>query len=147
MSEKIAEFVIYGNPFALKRHRTVRTDSGKNINYDPSSGDKTSFAWKAISKFKPKKPFNEPLMVKFIFYMPRPKNHYGTGKNKDVLKSSAPKFHTVKPDIDNLEKFLLDSLNGIYWRDDSIISTLIARKIYTEDPPKTEITIKYDSLT
>jgi len=146
MNDKLIEFAVYGDPVALKRHRTVKTKSGQNINYDPSSSDKNTFAWKAIAQHKPKKPFDEAIRVRFIFYMPRPKSHFGTGKNKSKLKASAPALHTSKPDLDNLVKFVKDALNKIYWKDDSVISSLIARKQYTDDIPKTVITIKYDSI-
>ena len=137
-------FTVYGDPQALKRHRTFRTKKGININVDPSKSDKSTFLWKAISDNKPKKPFNDALRVKLVFYMPRPKSHYRTGKNAGKLKESAPIFHIKKPDIDNLVKFVLDALAGVYWKDDTIISTLITRKVYANDVPKTTISIKQD---
>lgn len=36
----------------------------------------------------------------------------------------------VKPDLDNLEKAVMDALNGIAWRDDSQIVTKMAQKKY-----------------
>jgi len=53
------------------------------------------------------------------FYFPRPKAHYRTGKYAGVLKDAAPDIHTVTPDIDKLERCVLDALTGICWRDDS----------------------------
>ena len=75
------------------------------------------------------------------FYMDRPKNHYGTGKNADKLKPSAPVWHIARPDIDNFIKFIMDALNGTYWRDDSQICLISAKKIYTGMAPRTEISI------
>lgn len=144
-------FTIYGEPKTLQRHRdTIReTKNGIKIRkkYDPSSEDKKILAWKAIATFKPDRPFVIPIKLKLIFYMKRPKNHYGTGKNSDKLKGSAPVFHTKKPDIDNLAKLFIDAMNGIYWKDDTVISTLICRKVYTEGAPRTDVCIKEDSLT
>ena len=37
-------------------------------------------------------------------------------------------WHTSKPDADNIAKAILDSLNGVAWRDDSQVSELIVRK-------------------
>ena len=42
--------------------------------------------------------------------------------------------HTVKPDIDNLTKAVLDALNGLAWYDDAQIVELNASKTYVEDP-------------
>lgn len=143
--EKI-KLEIYGNPIALKRHRTYRSETGANINIDPSKSDKEVMLWKAIAQKKPKKPFDCPLKLTCIFYMPRPKSHFGTGKNSGVIKAKAPVFHTSKPDNDNLQKFILDALNGIYWKDDSIVSTIISRKVYSNDLPRTKIIIERDFL-
>jgi Holliday junction resolvase RusA-like endonuclease len=44
----------------------------------------------------------------------------------------APKYHIGTPDMDNLEKFVADSLNGIFWKDDSRICSNANEKIYGE---------------
>ncbi len=41
---------------------------------------------------------------------------------------------TKKPDIDNIVKSILDSLNNIAFHDDSQIVELIAKKYYSEQP-------------
>jgi len=126
------ELTILGDPKAQKRHRSFRR--GEHIrNYDPSSTEKRDFLSIVQSK-APERPFDEPLAVMLYFDMPRPKGHYGTGRNAGVLKASAPKEHTKKPDIDNLVKFVLDALHGVYWRDDSIITSIWAKKSYSEKP-------------
>ncbi len=82
-----------------------------------------------------------PVKVQMLFAMPRPKAHFGTGKNVSKLKASAPLLHIKKPDIDNLQKFAFDCLNGMAWRDDSQVCELEARKEYSERP-RTEIIIE-----
>jgi Holliday junction resolvase RusA-like endonuclease len=47
---------------------------------------------------------------------------------------------TKKPDVDNVIKSVADSLNGIAWRDDSQIVTVIASKWYS-DRPRVDIEI------
>ena len=47
---------------------------------------------------------------------------------------------TKKPDIDNLIKSVLDSLNGIAYKDDSQIVTVVAEKFYS-DVPRLELEI------
>lgn len=39
---------------------------------------------------------------------------------------------TAKPDVDNVAKTILDALNGVAWRDDSEITSLIIMKTYAE---------------
>ena len=64
--------------------------------------------------------------------MPRPKYHF-KGKST-VLKANSPKKYSPqimgKGDIDNLAKFVLDSLNGVVYVDDKQIVSLSCRKIY-----------------
>lgn len=133
---------IYGVPQALKRHR--HRSVGKFVQtYDPSSGDKEDFLWKAISDNKPDTPFLGAIELNLIFYMPRPKSHFGSGRNENVLKASAPKYHTKKPDLDNLIKFVKDALNGVYWKDDCQIYQLgDTKKVYTAMTPRIEIVIE-----
>lgn len=46
------------------------------------------------------------------------KGHFGTGKNANVLKPSAPTFCQGRSDIDNLLKPLKDGLKGLVYHDD-----------------------------
>lgn len=57
-----------------------------------------------------------PVMVCADFRFLRPKGHYGTRGN---LRSSAPRFHVVKPDGDKLLRSSLDAMTGALLRDDS----------------------------
>lgn len=125
------KFFVPGEPLALKRHRTGRFGT-----YDPSKGDKMDFLTIAM-QHRPKAPFDVPLCVDMEFVFRRPKTHYGTGKNGDKLKPSAPYYHASKPDFDNLEKFVCDALNRTFWRDDSIIAmtSTIKRYAYHDEVP------------
>jgi hypothetical protein len=44
------------------------------------------------------------------------------------LKQTAPQFHQQRPDIDNLEKLVLDSLSGSLLADDAAVATTTAVK-------------------
>ena len=59
--------------------------------------------------------------------------HYGTGRNADKLKDSAPKRHTTSWDVDNAMKFILDSMNGVFFRDDRQIYTARITKAYSSE--------------
>ena len=66
------------------------------------------------------KPSPHPAVVMLSFYFERP-------KSASVKKR--PK-HTVKPDIDNLIKMVMDSLNKIVWVDDTQVYSISAQKHY-----------------
>lgn len=134
----LAEFVVFGEPNAQKRHR--HASRGKFVQtYDPSVKDKSDFRIVAQQK-APVQPFSKPLFVEIVCYFSRPKSHYGSGKNADVLKPSAPFHHTKKPDADNCAKFVFDALNGIFWTDDSIIAGFKVHKAYCIKP-RTEVSV------
>lgn len=131
--------VILGEPKAQARHRHF--SRGKfTQTYDPSSEKKGSFA-SVIQENAPNEPWNFPLLLELNFYMSRPKSHYKVGKNAGELKPNAPEWHSNKPDIDNLIKFVQDALNKVFYHDDSCICQIYARKMYSARP-RTEITIK-----
>lgn len=69
-----------------------------------------------------------PVKLEMQFYFRRPKRHYGTGRNSDNLKLSAPAMHTQKPDIDKLERAILDALTGIAYIDDSQVVKVVKSK-------------------
>lgn len=128
----ILEFTVYGNPISLKRHRTFQRGDFKGT-YDPSKNDKADFLAKAM-EYKPEQPLECPLKLSLVFNFQRPKSHYRTGKNALILKNDVPACHISRPDIDNLMKFVADSFNGVFWKDDACLSTIIAQKRYSKVP-------------
>lgn len=83
-----------------------------------------------------------PIRLILTFVMPRPKNHYGTGRNANVLKSTAPFWHTKTPDRTKLMRSTEDALKGIIWKDDSQVCTGGCDKMYGE---KTGVLIYIES--
>lgn len=48
----------------------------------------------------------------------------------------------VRPDIDNYQKAILDSFNGIFWHDDSQVCEVEAKKFYDWTSNKGSIAIR-----
>ena len=72
-----------------------------------------------------------PVAVEVTVRLPRPRSHYGTGRNADLIKPSAPHFPAGRPDLDKLLRALLDGLTaGGAWADDSQVVNLGAWKLY-----------------
>lgn len=132
-SEKIRiYFEVQGDPLAQKRHRSVKR--GDYIHqYDPCADDKKTFALICREK-APSKPISGPVKVNCSFFFQRPKSHYKSNDRSRGLKATAPTFHVTKPDRDNLDKFVLDSLSGIYWVDDKQVCDGVIRKRYSDQP-------------
>ena len=85
-----------------------------------------------------KDPIDYAVSVSLEFIFPRPKGHFGTGRNKDKLKPSAPQFLTshASGDIDKLCRSTLDGLSvtsgGTVLKDDSLVVSLSAHKRYAK---------------
>jgi Holliday junction resolvase len=77
-------------------------------------------------------PLMGPVEVIAVFYVPRPKGHYGSGKNAAQLKSSAPAFPTTKPDLLKLMRACEDALTGVIYKDDSQIVVEHMFKVYAD---------------
>lgn len=85
-----------------------------------------------------------PVHVEATFVFPRPKAHFGTGKNGETLKPSAPYSVVTKPDADKLLRSLLDALTGVCFVDDSQVVEVCVSKVYIAtftDPPRTAVRI------
>lgn len=68
-----------------------------------------------------------PVILGMSFYFKRPKSHYtSTGE----LKETAPKRMLGVPDLDNLEKAVMDALNGVAFVDDKQVVRKTAGKGY-----------------
>jgi len=73
-----------------------------------------------------------PVQLSLVFYLPRPKY-----MDKPKYPTAGAVRHTVKPDLDNLIKAIKDALNGIAWKDDCQVYSVVAKKFYAargEDP-------------
>ena len=88
-------------------------------------------------------PFDGPVAIWLRFAMPRPKGHYGTGRNAGKLKDSAPAFPAVRPDLDKLARSTLDGLEdaGLILADAQIV-TLRVEKRYTTVGPRCDVIVR-----
>jgi len=69
----------------------------------------------------------------FEFVLPRPKFHFGTGRNQLILKANAPRNPITKPDLIKMARAVEDSMSGIVYHDDSqVCSYAFLRKRYAE---------------
>lgn len=88
-------------------------------------------------------PISEPVELEITFYFPRPKSHYGTGRNAEKLKASAPMYCTScsHGDLDKLCRSTFDGLavrsGGSVITDDSLVVRLRCEKRYAsaDNPP------------
>lgn len=73
-------------------------------------------------------PDDTPLFASITAIFPIPSS---LSKKRRALFNG--KRHCKKPDADNVAKAILDSLNGVAYRDDSAVSMLLVDKSYGDD--------------
>jgi Holliday junction resolvase RusA-like endonuclease len=141
-------FQIRGNPRPLVRHRSARGHM-----YNPSSGLQDSFR-SVVFKILDDREFDMPLFqeedalsMTIIFRMKRAKNHFIGGRpGPGRLKENAPKATApIRQDIDNLIKFVLDTMNKVLYHDDRQITSINVVKILDNREPysgSTEISLR-----
>jgi Holliday junction resolvase RusA-like endonuclease len=66
------------------------------------------------------------VSVDVTFFLARPKKHY----TKKGIRPDAPVWVSKKPDIDKLQRALLDALTGVVWHDDEQVVQIEARKCW-----------------
>lgn len=82
-----------------------------------------------------------PLLLELTFWLPRPKGHFGSGRNAQAVRASAPHAPAVKPDLLKLARAVEDAVTGVCYRDDAQITTEILQKAYTTSGARTEVRI------
>lgn len=125
---KTLEFFAHGTPKAQPRVRAFKRGNHAGV-FDPGTADGWKFTIRAAAKEKwDGVMFDGPLQVIIRLSIPRPKCHL---RANGQVRDTAPKFHTVKSDIDNYIKAIFDALTGVgVWRDDCQISTVHATKTW-----------------
>jgi Holliday junction resolvase RusA-like endonuclease len=125
---------IDGIPVAKGRPRFTRA-GGFARTYTPQKTRDAEgmIEWLAINEMKSsnKKIITNAVIVSIDFLMPIPKSFSKTKQLECLQFKIVP---TVKPDLDNLAKTVLDAMNGIVYKDDSQIIQLHLRKGYAEKP-------------
>ena len=124
----IYEFEVEGEITGKARPR-VNTYTGQA--YTPSKTKDYENLVKQYFKLKYPKyvPFENRVSVKIIAYFGIPKS---TSKKMTTQMLEGMISPTKKPDIDNIVKIRLDSLNKMAFKDDNQITKLEVEKIYSE---------------
>ncbi len=122
-------FEVKGKPLGKQRPRITR----KGIAYTPAK----TVSYENLIKFTFQSLFPDhtpiegivEVNIKAIFDVP---TSYSKKKTKDLLENH--RLYDKKPDLDNISKIVLDSLNGIAYKDDKQVALLSINKEYGAEP-------------
>lgn len=129
---------ISGTPRPMYRVQACNK-GGKMHVYAVSNTNKKSFA-SAIKealdccpgKANPFSPTSgRPVSITANFYFKRPKAHFGGFG----LRADAPQYVTKNPDVDNLMKLVMDSLQGIVYANDNVVVETKSKKLWLGSAP------------
>lgn len=113
-------------PVAAVRPKVTRWNTyypGEYGTYLPKLREMIQHKWAAPPK-------NGHVALVVGFWLPRPKSHYGTGRNVGKVKGSAPLV--PHQDVDNLLKGAMDAASGVVYTDDKQVVAVTAVKHYGE---------------
>lgn len=127
----VITFVVPGKPQAQQRARATSIN-GKIRMYDPeaSANFKQLVAYSAIP-YRPAALLECPLTLTLDICRIVPKG-FSKQKTKDAIGGMIRP--STKPDCSNYLKGIEDALNGLIWRDDSQLVSVIVRKWYGVRP-------------
>ena len=126
-------FDVHGKPAQQGSKRIVPTKAGPRVIEDNDARKKD---WRravvdaAAAEMNGRDLLTGPIEMLVIFWFYRPAAHFGSGRNNDKLKPSAPQQHAQSPDLDKLLRNVCDALSGIVFRDDR----QVCRRLIDRDP-------------
>lgn len=96
----------------------------------------------AAREMRGRPPTEAPAEARLLVVYPVPKSESARRRAAMLAGEIRP---GKKPDSDNIEKIVFDSLNGIVWRDDAQVVEWAGRKIYGAEP-RVEVSISWGHL-
>lgn len=131
-------FTVEGKPATAGSYRgfTYKRKSG-GMGVRMEAADPKAPLWRNAVAIAAREAYDGPLLTGPIILevrieFPRPKGHFGTGRNAGVLKASAPRWHIQKPDLGKCIRAIEDALKGVLFRDDSQIFHHVTGKCWGE---------------
>lgn len=82
---------------------------------------------------------NSPVSLRIVYRFRRPNAHY-TSVNRAHLRQSAPTHKLCAPDLDNLDKLVMDAGNGVLYVDDSQVVCVHSTKTWVNGTDGTDDT-------
>ena len=119
-------FTVPGLPQGKGRPRFVKA-TGRAYTPEKTASYESLIAYAASQAMRGAEPISAPVGVKVQAVFPIPASW-------PQKRKMAARWHTSKPDGDNILKAIGDALNGIVWADDKQIARTSIAKVYGETP-------------
>ncbi|MFD2867564.1 RusA family crossover junction endodeoxyribonuclease [Kurthia populi] len=134
-------FTIDGPVQAQQRPRFSR-QNGHVRTYDAKeSRTYKAHVTRTASRYAPEQLIDSAIELHVVIYRPLTSD-IKRSKIQTTKALSGERKPIKKPDIENLVKGIMDGCTGVLWVDDSLVTKLVAEKVFGEEE-RAEITIKY----
>lgn len=118
-------------PVPASRPRVTQYGAYYNKEYDQFRKDMAKLLMGKVTLYA------EPLRLDVTFFKEIPKSY--SKKLRDEMDGT---YISIKPDLDNYEKAIYDSLNECVWKDDSQIVEHSTRKVWVKSEPRIVVIIE-----
>jgi Holliday junction resolvase RusA-like endonuclease len=148
------EFCVLGKPETAgsKQAFPFKRPDGR-VGVRVVDANKRTKSWQQEVRFAARCNYDGPVLtgavhLLLMFFVQRPKGHFGTGRNAGKIKASAPRLPTKIPDLLKLSRAIEDALTGVIYQDDSQITSEVLMKRYASDgePVRCDVKILEDVL-
>nr|BDD45132.1 Holliday junction DNA helicase [bacterium] len=131
--------VLEGKPVAKGRGRVGKLANGSPVVFTPAHTRKyeSTLRLRACDLMDSRPPLDAAVSVRVKAFLPIP---VSWSKKKKAAALQGEVLPQVKPDCDNYLKAALDALNGVVFRDDSLVTDMHVMKRYS-DCPRLEIEV------
>jgi Holliday junction resolvase RusA-like endonuclease len=123
----VIRFFVGGTPKSMKVSGVAPFMRGGKQHFVPKRGNDewVTLVGRIGRDHAPERLIDGPLIFVAKFYLQKP-----TTLPRKFTMTALP---TKRPDLDNLVHKMTDQFNGVFWRDDSQIVDVLARKRYSHD--------------
>lgn len=131
---------------AAKRRPRASVRFGRAVVYDDNKTNEKTATFIASARIFARaafngKPLEGPLRVDVLFVMPRPKSMIW--KKRPMPRE----YHSKRPDRDNLDKQVLDALNGMIWLDDAQICAGEIQKVIAAGNELPHVLVRVETIS
>ncbi len=130
--KKLISLTIPGKPLGKQRPRFAKMGKFVKVYTPKETMDREAEIRELFQQKYPEHiPYENAVSCKAVIYLSIPK---ATSKIKKQQMLNNDLKAIVKPDADNAVKLVMDSINGIAYKDDSQVVILEIEKLYSEEP-------------
>lgn len=110
--------------------KAIVTQGGSKKSRDELANYRNDIRNEAQKQMQDRPPFGGAVYLEVTFLFERPSAHFGTGKNAEFVKPSAPVHKLTAPDLDKLVRSVKDALKGVAYKDDAQVVRISAGKAF-----------------